>query len=481
MSLRPRSSQLNEFLTELDPLRRGRSRFLFAALVVLLALALTAGSEWILGSTAASVFAIIVAASAGLFGLLAGLCTAGIAVLAIDYFYIYPVFRFNFDATTLRVAVGLTTIATIAHFVERRMVRIVRSRVQLPLGIHGNFDGVENGVAYGWALDADHPAKPLLVTVFLNGHPVRQVAAVHYRSDVAERMKAGSHGFYVDVAEHFRVETDVLIDARFPTGDRLPNTPKSIRVPAIARPPGRPAILFMHIPKTAGTAFREAMAANFLEFEIAYLYPGPPGFLVTDLRDLPLEQLRAFRIVIGHFQFGMHERLPQACEYITIVREPASRILSQYSYLQQFQPELVTGSNGQWIRLEELFEKRLTVDFDNTMVRCFGGVDERVFPPGRLTSESYERAVHHLRTAFRFVGHQESAAESFDWLKRHYNWNAVHSLPRVNVGAVAHSEEVAELNAAIRHYNRWDYLLYQEVLRLFPQPLAGQTRHDHDT
>src|SRR5205814_3759067 len=117
--------------------------------------------------------------------------------------------------------------------------------------------------------------------------------------------------------------------------------PRMMSIPA-SDCPDKPTVLFMHIPKTAGSAFRRAISANYRESEIAYVYPTRPGFLVSDLRELPLEQRRAFRLVVGHFQFGVHEALPQDAQYITIVREPSTRVLSQYAYLCQAQPELVT-------------------------------------------------------------------------------------------------------------------------------------------
>lgn len=225
----------------------------------------------------------------------------------------------------------------------------------------------------------------------------------------------------------------------------------------------------MHIPKTAGTAFREAIAANYNHAEIAYLYPTVPGLLVKDLRDLPVEQRRSFRIVVGHFQFGMHEALPQQCEYVTIVRDPVARVVSHYAYLQQMQPDLVS-ENGNPMSLEAVLEQRLTVDFDNAMVRCFSGVDQRVFPPGALTRDIFDWAVHNLRTAFTFVGHQESSAASFAKLQERFGWYAAPGLGHVNAGnKPADSKMTPGLLNAIRHYNHWDSLLYEEILRIFPR------------
>ena len=480
MNLRFNLLTLNPLLDGLAPLRRDRKRFIFSAAVVALALLITSGSQWTFGTVAVLIFGLAVMLSTAIFGLMAGLCTAFAAVLVVDFFYIPPQFSFNFDAVTLRVAVALGAVAGCTHALERRISAGIRSKIKPPLGIHGHLDGIENGEVYGWAVDADHPSKPVRVGVFVNRRPVADVLAVYYRPDVENTMNcSGAHGFYVDLSRYFPASREALIDVRLPTGASLTNAPAIMHVPAIMPRKRGPTVLFMHIPKTAGTAFREAIAANFPQSEIAYLYPTPPGFLVNDLRALPLEQRKSFRIVMGHYQFGMHEALPEDSEfeYITVVREPLARILSQYAYLLQKEPERITEDNGTVLNLLEIFKKRLTVDFDNAMIRFFAGVDEREFPPGSLTQAIYDRALHHLQTAFAFVGHQEASEQSYDWMQQHYGWRARSTLPLVNLGKVRMpSETHPVLTAAIRHYNRWDYLLYREILRKFPRPTVSSSQ-----
>ncbi len=471
MDLRLGVSELNGLLSGLAPLRRIRARFLLAPATVLAALLLTASAQWVFGSAAAAVFALTVIVSTSLFGLQAGLFATAIAVLSLDFFYVPPLFEIGVR-TSLRASLLFGAIAGCTHLVERRISAGIRSKVKPPLGIQGHLDGLADGEISGWAFDADDPEKPVPVTVLVNKHPVAHVLAVHYRPDVAEIMNcSGRHGFYVDLAEHFQTqsETEAVIDVRLENGAPLANAPSRVRVSRVKPRRPRPTVLFMHIPKTAGTAFREAIAANFLQCEIAYLYPTPPGFLVTDLRALPLEQRRGYRMVMGHYQFGMHEALPQESEYITIVREPAARVLSQYDYDLQHKAPSVRGADGRLLSLEEVFENRLTVDFDNALVRCFSGVDERDLPPGSITAEIYEQAVSNLMNFFAFVGHQEASPEAYRRLRDYYGWHATEELPIVNVGRPRAAKETDERVAAvIRHFNAWDYLLYEQILRVFP-------------
>lgn len=436
----------------------------------MLAVGLTALGQWVFGSTAALLLAGTVVLSTGMLGLSAGLCAALTAVLALDFFFLPPIFSISMGREDWRAGLAFTVLAATTHLVERSVSSRIRREVKPPLGVHGSFDGIENGELYGWAFDADQPDHPVQVTLFANKHPIASVAAVHYRPDVAKTMTcSGRHGFYIDLAGHFKKDSDVWMDVRLPNGTSLAKSPSLLRVAAMAARPAKPTILFMHIPKTAGTAFREAMAVNFVQAEIAYLYPTPPGFLVSDLRELPLEQRRSYRAVIGHFQYGMHEALPQHSEYITIVRDPIARVLSQYLYLQEKQPELVHDRTGQLLSLPEILASRLTVDFDNAMTRCFSGVDQREFPPGSLNRSIYDVAVRNLRHNFSFVGHQEEADRALLDLQERYGWDKTRSLPAVNLGRKASgSRTTEEQMAVIRDYNVWDLLLYEEILLIYP-------------
>jgi hypothetical protein len=226
-------------------------------------------------------------------------------------------------------------------------------------------------------------------------------------------------------------------------------------------------ILFMHIPKTAGTAFREAMTGNYKHSQVAYLYPHPPGFLVSNLGLLPLEQRARFRLVMGHFQYGIHEFLPQEYTYVTIVRDPVERVISHYNYLRQTQPE-ITSDGPVTLSLPEMLERHRTANFDNLMVRCFSGLDKNDVPPGHVDQRVYDLAVDHLRTKFKFVGYQNRANEAYAALQKQFNWNARASLEIVNKGDRSSANIDEATRGIIERFNTWDCRLYSKVRELFP-------------
>jgi hypothetical protein len=220
----------------------------------------------------------------------------------------------------------------------------------------------------------------------------------------------------------------------------------------------------MHLPKTAGTAFREAIVGNYKASEVAYLYPDPPGFLPCDFGLLPLEQRARFRLVVGHYHYGVHQFLPQKSTYITIVRDPVRRVISHFRYLMEPQKALGGASPS---LLAELLERGATVNLDNLMVRCFSGVVKGDVPPGHVNREVYERAVHNLRTSFKFVGYQERSYQAYAALQARFGWNHQAALDSVNRG-VFDDQRFDSVRKLIEHSNRWDCQLYAEIRRLFP-------------
>ena len=163
----------------------------------------------------------------------------------------------------------------------------------------------------------------------------------------------------------------------------------------------------------------------------------------------------------------MHEWLPGKSTYVTIVRHPLSRVISHYLYLSETNPAVLTEGKRR-LDLVEALELRVTVDLDNAMVRCFGGIDDNDVPPGTVGYEAYDRALHTLRTAFSFVGHQESADESYAAMQERFDWKAKPTLDVANRNTVTPDLfQQKRIREAVEYHNYWDYLLYQEILRLF--------------
>src|SRR5262245_36888531 len=98
-------------------------------------------------------------------------------------------------------------------------------------------------------------------------------------------------------------------------------------------PADQPLVVYVHIPKTAGTSFRRLVASQFPErFGVA-----PNTFTHAEVAE---ERLRAMLgeelpplAIGGHIVFGLNDALPANARYVTVLRDPVERTLSHYGYL----------------------------------------------------------------------------------------------------------------------------------------------------
>ena len=98
----------------------------------------------------------------------------------------------------------------------------------------------------------------------------------------------------------------------------------------------RSTLLFVHIPKTAGTTFQTILRKLYSEQDRCELYPSwwvaKAGLELHTKRD-------RFRAVGGHFTYGVHAKpeirpfLEDDMHYITILRDPVHRVVSTFNHL----------------------------------------------------------------------------------------------------------------------------------------------------
>jgi len=116
-------------------------------------------------------------------------------------------------------------------------------------------------------------------------------------------------------------------------------------------------VVFIHIPKTAGTTFN-AVIEPFLSGLSKY-----PHYLAENLLHVPLKDLRRYRFFSGHFSYEIFADFifPEGFFDLTLLREPISRTLSGYRFMHQL---LRRGGIPELPQHKEAFElvKDLTLE-----------------------------------------------------------------------------------------------------------------------
>jgi hypothetical protein len=114
-------------------------------------------------------------------------------------------------------------------------------------------------------------------------------------------------------------------------------------------PGGRPMV-FIHIPKTAGTSFTQYLRSHFRgPHEIA-----PPYF--GDFRNIGLDN-PGHRLFWGHFTYAQFSQQRTDVSFIAFLRDPLQRIVSQYKSYHN----TANASGGWWQVLDD--EARRSLKF----------------------------------------------------------------------------------------------------------------------
>src|SRR5947208_15108040 len=87
-------------------------------------------------------------------------------------------------------------------------------------------------------------------------------------------------------------------------------------------------LIFLHLPRTAGTTFVRILERQYGADAVLDLYDSALGEEVAALTEL--EQVC---VITGHFYFGIHTDLSGPCHYVTFLRDPVKRELCHNLFL----------------------------------------------------------------------------------------------------------------------------------------------------
>jgi hypothetical protein len=247
-----------------------------------------------------------------------------------------------------------------------------------------------------------------------------------------------------------------------------------------------PALLFQHIPKTAGTSLRSALEALYPPSARLYLYDRPDLDRAVDPREfwsLPQQALEPVRFVMGHFQYGIHRALPGPARYVTMLREPVDRVASlfyHFKLLAQPRPGSKGFAERERIANAELsfegwvFEGR-QLQADNGMVRQISARKGVGF--GRCTDDMLAEALAHIDESYDAVLMRGSMTQSVEILARLVG----RPLPpierrNVNPGRAPLTSIHPEVRERVRELNRLDAELFRSMTERFPATYARIVR-----
>ncbi len=231
-------------------------------------------------------------------------------------------------------------------------------------------------------------------------------------------------------------------------------------------PADQKALIFLHIPKTAGTTLNRIIERQYSPSAIFTMDPHRIRATAERFTRLPEARRRRLQVVRGHLFYGIHEFLPQGATYITMLREPVARLLSSYYFaLRRPLNPLHRKLKRERLGVEDCI--RLFPDRNNTQCRFIAGVKNTAIGDERLL----DMAKENLTKSFSVVGISERFDESLILISQTFGW----TISTYQNHKVAKTRPIADrqLVDLVSEYNRLDVELYEFGKNLFEQSLRN--------
>jgi hypothetical protein len=228
-------------------------------------------------------------------------------------------------------------------------------------------------------------------------------------------------------------------------------------------------IIFLHLPKAAGSSLRAAFRRKYRGLQI-YELSGNPAQAAA-LTQWPAKKRHEIDLLLGHQHFGMHHWLRPEARYITMLRNPIDRCISHYFFvLRKPEHHLHQRVMQERMTLYDYITKQTSRELDNDQVRWLNDDGHRTAAFGCVSRRMLDIAKQRLAEEFEVVGLSERFDESLELVADALQWDTIEQI-RVNVTQNRPRVEEVEPRAldAIRECNELDSELYAFAQELFEQ------------
>jgi len=230
-------------------------------------------------------------------------------------------------------------------------------------------------------------------------------------------------------------------------------------------------IIFLHIPKTAGTTLNRVLQKQYKPEQLYYLGANAQES-VRAYQALAAQKKKAIRLVSGHTAYGFHEYVPGSSTYFTFLRDPVERVVSFYHYVKKSEQHyLNSAAVNEFSGIKPFVNSGITKMVDNGQTRLISGTWlEPGF--GEITAQIFEQAKTNLSQRFSIVGLTEQFDATLLLFRQLFNWQNI-SYIRQNVTKSNQNNRQlsAEERETITAINRWDMALYRHAQSLFEQQI----------
>jgi len=230
-------------------------------------------------------------------------------------------------------------------------------------------------------------------------------------------------------------------------------------------------IIFLHLPKCGGTTLNRIIEWEYPTRQIYSIDPSFFRWSYRRLMRLPPERLAQVLVFKGHMPFGLHTKLIRPATYITFVRDPVERVISEYYSILHY----VLHPEHRRMQKLSLEEYASGTPHHNVQTKLISGrTDYPNFLAGDCDAETLALAKDNLAKHFSFAGLTERFDEGLAVLKLLFGWD-IARYAQFNKTSVRPKRDsiLASTQALIAQRNKYDVLLYDHVRALYPDVLKS--------
>ena len=229
-------------------------------------------------------------------------------------------------------------------------------------------------------------------------------------------------------------------------------------------------LMFVHIPKTAGTTFVLILGRLF-KWNKTLSYYSAQGR--KNHVDFSAAYKNKFDLSYGHIPFIPDQGLERGIEYFTFLRKPRERLLSGYKYLKGDKDhgiEKATAVADTYL-LKDFLKQGVIKNFDNLMVRYLSNNIEKAYL--EINEADLELAIKNFDTYFQIFGLTEYFNESLVLLSDYMKWAPLYYV-KENKSSFKAEELDEETEKLIEACNKYDEVLYKHAHAKFLKMMADK-------
>ncbi len=332
--------------------------------------------------------------------------------------------------------------------------------------IEGVFGRIEGGSVVGWAYDTKS-SEPVSIVVKQKNKELASGLADVERHDLIDQAvnQKGRVGYKIKLPQGRKNWSKIEVFANKTKLDKSAHLTMAIeKSRRTLKLEINDPYFFIHIPKTAGTAYRLLLESAF---EKSDFFPSEKIIKERGLYPLFHDIIKydkptiTPKILIGHYPYALHQVVKGEVKRIVIFRDPVARVISNIYHMKNNDPRWKDKTP------EEIYQKGKW-HYQNLQVRYM--VDKVIHPNMKYINSmplgklDLKAAIANMRSC-DMVGVSEKLSESVNLTNKMFNWSL--AVPK-KVNVAKSKKTVSEkLIAKITKDNLYDQKLYEQAIVRF--------------